>query len=709
MKLIILFVLLKSFIPLVVLADQDWLTYRKSIIDTLTAIDFDGDTIWLGTNNGIGLYNTTTGVTKEYPWSDQLHKNSINDITIDHDGVGWIATDDGIWELNNNILKSLDTIEYINILAAEIDKNNIKWFITSDTVLRYDDSEWRIFTIENGLPVESLTALTIDNNNNLWIGTQKQGIISFDGNVWTLYNKLKPDVVDLDVDSNGRIWIGDYHGTVYSYDGKEWSSDQIISKQWFLYSLDVDKDGVLWAVSNKGIYRVDNSVITIYTEDDGLVSTFNKIVKVDDRDGYTVWVIGFGVRALTKFDGTIFKRVDINLSGPVENIVYSIAIDHNNVIWYGHKTKSITKYDSNIWSEIRYKNVDMLGENIAVDSSNNKWFSAEPGVVLSYDDLQFTAYSLKYRQNDEIPYCDMYATTIISYKLNNVLISATRVCESDIIRDFIYKYDGYNLLPYFRNTDYVFSLAVDSKNNLWISSRRLINIEYDDTYTSIVWPDSETIFFRRLYIDNTDILWVYYYKNLFCFDGESWIFYTTENSGLTSNDVRITIADHNNTKWIGTDAGVSRFDGETWTTFNTQNSGLCDNKVNAIAVEKNNTIWFGTDNGVSRYTGEVFTTGVKEEDKTPEALPVIQSYPNPFNPSTILEFTLPESGFTKLSIYNISGQKVRELAAEYLTAGMHSLIWNGRDDSGDVVSSGVYIIRLVAGKQVAACRMVLMK
>ncbi len=161
--------------------------------------------------------------------------------------------------------------------------------------------------------------------------------------------------------------------------------------------------------------------------------------------------------------------------------------------------------------------------------------------------------------------------------------------------------------------------------------------------------------------------------------------------------------------WIGTDAGVSRFNGETWTTFNTENSGLCDNKVNAIAVEKNNTIWFGTDNGVSRYTGEVITTSVDEEDDMPEALPVLHSYPNPFNPSTTIEFTLPEPGFTTLSIYNISGQKVRELAADYMAAGMHSLTWDGNGDSGDAVSSGVYITRLQAGKHVAVGRMLLLR
>ena len=102
-------------------------------------------------------------------------------------------------------------------------------------------------------------------------------------------------------------------------------------------------------------------------------------------------------------------------------------------------------------------------------------------------------------------------------------------------------------------------------------------------------------------------------------------------------------------------------------------------------------------------------TAVDEEDEIPEALPVLHSFPNPFNPSTTIEFTLPESGFITLYIYTISGQKIKELAADYMTAGTHSLTWNGSDDSGNAASSGIYITRLVAGKQVSAGRMVLLK
>ncbi len=379
--------------------------------------------------------------------------------------------------------------------------------------------------------------------------------------------------------------------------------------------------------------------------------------------------------------------------------------------WFGHKTRGLSRFDNTFWSELRYKNVDMLGEKIAVDSSNNKWFSAEPGVLLSYNDREFINYSIISYDDDLNPWCSLSIYSIVVDNNNCVYILARGVCDFKHFR-YIYHHDGKIML--YRNLQHInsYSLAVDSSNYLF---RNNPPSGYIVGYNNFYFADGKVIegpedfIMTNIYFDHNDMLWSFSISGLALLVGETWKIYTTDNSGLLTYNIFCITADRTNTIWIGTDAGVSRFDGETWTTFNTENSGLCDNKVNAIAVEINNTIWFGTDNGVSRYTGEVITTGVDEEDETPEALPVLHSFPNPFNPSTTIEFTLPESGFTTLSLYNISGQKVSELAAGHMTTGTHSLTWDGRDDSGNTVSSGVYITRLVAGKQVTAGKMILIK
>ena len=86
-----------------------------------------------------------------------------------------------------------------------------------------------------------------------------------------------------------------------------------------------------------------------------------------------------------------------------------------------------------------------------------------------------------------------------------------------------------------------------------------------------------------------------------------------------------------------------------------------------------------------------------------------EPFPNPFNPTTTIEFTIPSSGTASLVIYDASGRKVRELVSGQVSAGIRNVLWNGRDDSGRAVSSGVYFARLLSGKFTAVRKMLLIK
>jgi len=70
------------------------------------------------------------------------------------------------------------------------------------------------------------------------------------------------------------------------------------------------------------------------------------------------------------------------------------------------------------------------------------------------------------------------------------------------------------------------------------------------------------------------------------------------------------------------------------------------------------------------------------------------NYPNPFNPTTTISFSISDDSKIELSIFNIKGQKVKELLNDQITAGEHSIIWNGEDVSGKKVGSGVYLYKL---------------
>lgn len=93
----------------------------------------------------------------------------------------------------------------------------------------------------------------------------------------------------------------------------------------------------------------------------------------------------------------------------------------------------------------------------------------------------------------------------------------------------------------------------------------------------------------------------------------------------------------------------------------------------------------------------------------PARFDLAQNYPNPFNPSTNIRYQLPQETQVKLVIYNLIGQEVRELVNTIMPAGYHTAVWDGRDQRGKLVPSGIYHYRLEAGGQVMVKRMTLLK
>jgi Tol biopolymer transport system component len=104
----------------------------------------------------------------------------------------------------------------------------------------------------------------------------------------------------------------------------------------------------------------------------------------------------------------------------------------------------------------------------------------------------------------------------------------------------------------------------------------------------------------------------------------------------------------------------------------------------------------------------VAKTDVTESSK-PVGFGIVGNYPNPFNASTVIECTLPQSGYVELIIFNSMGQKIRKLAADYLNQGKHTFLWDGRTDRGSPVSSGIYISRISMAGKVSTRRMTLVK
>ena len=100
---------------------------------------------------------------------------------------------------------------------------------------------------------------------------------------------------------------------------------------------------------------------------------------------------------------------------------------------------------------------------------------------------------------------------------------------------------------------------------------------------------------------------------------------------------------------------------------------------------------------------------LQKDAALPDRFSVDQNFPNPFNPSTTINFYLPSASQVRVEVLNIMGQLVKTLADESLGAGPHSVEWNATDDAGGKVASGIYFYRVTAGNMTETKKMLLMK
>lgn len=126
-----------------------------------------------------------------------------------------------------------------------------------------------------------------------------------------------------------------------------------------------------------------------------------------------------------------------------------------------------------------------------------------------------------------------------------------------------------------------------------------------------------------------------------------------------------------------------------------ENSAVESNLISGIAVDR----------GASEYR----FASVKTTSALPATFRLEQNWPNPFNPTTSIQYALPAAGWVRLAIYNVLGNEVRILVDGNSVAGSYTVNWDGRSNSNDVLPSGVYFYRLTTGSHQETKKMLLLK
>jgi len=111
---------------------------------------------------------------------------------------------------------------------------------------------------------------------------------------------------------------------------------------------------------------------------------------------------------------------------------------------------------------------------------------------------------------------------------------------------------------------------------------------------------------------------------------------------------------------------------------------------------------------VSEKTDNEWTDDLRST-QSPTSTSLIGNYPNPFNPSTSISYALNKDSWVTLRVYNTLGQEVATLVNGFQSAGYNSVTWHGTDELGEVVSSGIYFVRMMTGDIVSTQKMMFAK
>jgi len=132
--------------------------------------------------------------------------------------------------------------------------------------------------------------------------------------------------------------------------------------------------------------------------------------------------------------------------------------------------------------------------------------------------------------------------------------------------------------------------------------------------------------------------------------------------------------------------------------------------ASGVTVGPDGTIFLA--NGYGGLIAYTYSPSVGTHDElsfVPDEYILKQNYPNPFNPTTIISYSLPEAGDVKILIYDVRGRSINSLESGYQPPGKYAVQWDGTDDSGSPVSTGVYFCRLDAGEYKKTIKMLYLK
>ena len=365
-----------------------------------------------------------------------------------------------------------------------------------------------------------------------------------------------------------------------------------------------------------------------------------------------------GYKGLVRLKGNEWTVWDTTNSPLTDNYIRSIAKDKTNNIWVATWNKGIFKFDGVNWTMYYYTNIGYTLKYISrirVDDDNTLWACSYTLGLLKH--IRNDKWIRYYKDNSGIP---ENSVTDVKFE-GNIKWIGTKLGGIARFDDTDWKVYNTNNTPLLYNG--IESVGIDNYNNKWFST----------TYGGVAKFNTEQ---------------------------NQWTIYTSENSGLPWNNTWTIYIDDQNKKWIGLqDGGFVTFNDTTWDYILPSTGSVWDFKK-----DKYGNMWICWDGGLRVYNPNG-VIGINENSNiTLPTFMLITNYPNPFNNSTKIKYTLNKSSNISLNIYDIRGNKISEIFKGYRAAGKYEY-----DFTTENLSSGVYFIILNSGNEIISKKIILLK